>query len=125
MTKGKHALAVNAAIPYIDSGYDGDLSMKLAFIVCNEVYTARVMEVLEKIGIDYYTRWEQVKGKGHGTEAHLGTRSFPGVNTMLMIAFTDQDALQALIENIGETNKGITRPDDRIRLFQLPLERMV
>ena len=34
--------------------------MKMAFVVCNEVYTARVMEILEKIGIDYYTRWEQV-----------------------------------------------------------------
>jgi hypothetical protein len=97
----------------------------MAFVVCNEVYTARVMEILEKIGIDYYTRWEQVKGKGHGTEAHLGTRSFPGVNTMLMIAFTDQPALETLIENINETNKGIARPDDRIRLFQVPLERIV
>ncbi len=99
--------------------------MKMAFLVCNEVYTSRVMEVLEKNGIDYYTRWEQVKGKGHGTEAHLGTRSFPGVNTMLMIAFTDHDALQQLIDNIAETNKGIARSDDRIRLFQVPLERIV
>jgi nitrogen regulatory protein PII len=99
--------------------------MKMAFVVCNEVYTARVMEILEKIGIDYYTRWEQVKGKGHGTEAHLGTRSFPGVNTMLMIAFTDQPLLEALIDHIGETNKGIGRADDRVRLFQVPLERIV
>jgi len=99
--------------------------MKMAFVVCNEVYTARVMEILEKNGIDYYTRWEQVKGKGHGTEAHLGTRSFPGVNTMLMIAFTDQPALEILIGNITEANRGITRPDDHIRLFQVPLERMV
>jgi nitrogen regulatory protein PII len=99
--------------------------MKMAFVVCNEVYTARVMEILEKIGIDYYTRWEQVKGKGHGTEAHLGTRSFPGVNTMLMIAFTDQPLLETLIDHINETNRGIARPDDRIRLFQVPLERIV
>ena len=99
--------------------------MKMAFVVCNEVYTARVMEILEKNGIDYYTRWEQVIGKGHGTEAHLGTRSFPGLNTMLMIAFTDQPALETLIENINETNRGIARPDDRIRLFQIPLERIV
>ena len=83
--------------------------MKMAFVVCNEVYTARVMEILEKNGIDYYTRWEQVIGKGHGTEAHLGTRSFPGLNTMLMIAFTDQPALETLIENINETNRGIGR----------------
>ena len=99
--------------------------MKMAFVVCNEVYTARVMEILEKLGIDYYSRWEQVKGKGHGTEAHLGTRSYPGVNTMLMIAFTDQPALDGLIGKITETNGAIARPDDRVRLFQVPLERIV
>ena len=99
--------------------------MKMAFMVCNEVYTARVMEILEKLGIDYYTRWEQVKGKGHGTEAHLGTRSYPGVNTMLMIAFTDQPALEGLIGKVTEANASIARPDDRIRLFQVPLERIV
>jgi len=99
--------------------------MKMAFVVCNEVYTSRVMEMLEKLGIDYYSRWEQVKGKGHGTEAHLGTRSYPGVNTMLMIAFTDQPALDGLIARITETNDTIARPDDRVRLFQVPLERMV
>ena len=99
--------------------------MKMAFVVCNEVYTARVMEILAKNGIDYYTRWEQVMGKGHGTEAHLGTRSFPGVNTMLMIAFTDQPALETLIEGISEANKGIARSDDHIRLFQIPLDRIV
>ena len=99
--------------------------MKMAFVVCNEVYTSRVMEMLEHLGIDYYTRWEQVKGKGHGTEAHLGTRSFPGINTMLMIGFTDQPALEQLIGKITETNRDIARPDDRIRLFQVPLERIV
>ncbi|HTR98817.1 MAG TPA: hypothetical protein VML00_03645 [Bacteroidota bacterium] len=99
--------------------------MKMAFMVCNEVYTTRVMEILEQLGIDYYSRWEQVKGKGHGTEAHLGTRSYPGVNTMLMIAFTDQPALERLIDRITETNASIARPDDRVRLFQVPLERIV
>ena len=47
------------------------------------------------------------------------------MNTMLMIAFTDQPALEALIDHISETNKAIGRADDRIRLFQVPLERIV
>ncbi|MBI3057548.1 MAG: transcriptional regulator, partial [Betaproteobacteria bacterium] len=45
--------------------------MKIAFVVHNELFTARVMELLAASGIDYYTRWEQVLGKGHGTEPHL------------------------------------------------------
>ena len=99
--------------------------MKIAFIICNEVYSHRVMELLDKLGIDYYTRWEQVKGKGHGTDAHLGTRSFPGMNAVIMIAFEDESKLEKLIPEIVEANTEITRPDDRIRLFQLPLDRIV
>jgi len=83
------------------------------------------MDMLHGIGIDYYTRWEQVKGKGHGTDPHLGTRSFPGMNAVLMIAFEAEAALNRLIEEIAQANGHITRADDRIRLFQVPLERIV
>jgi len=99
--------------------------MKIAFIIFNDIYVPRVMELLGKLGIDYYTRWEQVKGKGHETDAHLGTRSFPGTNAVIMIAFEDESKLEKLISQIVEANKEITRPDDRVRLFQLPLERIV
>ncbi len=99
--------------------------MKLACVVCSEVYEHRVMEILATTGIDYYTCWEHVKGKGHGTEAHLGTRSFPGMNAVLMIAIEDDSVLDRLIAGIEEGNKDIPRPDDRIRLFQVPLEKIV
>lgn len=99
--------------------------MKLAFVVCNDVYFPRLMAVLERMGIDYYTRWDKVTGKGHGTEPHLGTRSFPGYNTVLMIAFQDGEVPAKLIGEIEITNQGILRADDKIRLFQLPLEKIV
>ncbi len=99
--------------------------MKIAFLVCNEVFAPRVMEMLTGSGIDYYTRWEQVKGKGHGTDPHLGTRSFPGTNAVLMIAFQEEAALDELIRRISQANEGITRADDRIRLFEIPLERII
>lgn len=99
--------------------------MKIVFMVNNEVYTPRVQELLHTLGIDFYTKWEQVKGKGHGTEAHLGTRSFPGMNAVHMIGFQDESILENLISEITLANKQITRPDDRIRLFQIPLERII
>ncbi len=99
--------------------------MKIAFIIFRDVFVSRVMDQLKKLEIDYYTEWEQVKGKGHGTEAHLGTRSFPGVNNVLMIAFDDESKLEQLIRGIEEANKLVECADDRIRLFQLPLERIV
>lgn len=99
--------------------------MKLAFIVHNQYQSPSVMEILRVAGIDYYTRWEHVTGKGHGTEAHLGSGGFPSMNSVLMIAFPEQGPLDALIREITAVNQQIQRADDKIRLFQLPLERMV
>jgi len=99
--------------------------MKIAFIVHNEFLSSQVMGLLKSLGIDYYTRWDQAKGKGHGTEPHLGSGSFPSMNCVLMIAFQDEAPLDALIQGITAANAAIKRPSDRIRLFQLPLERMV
>ena len=99
--------------------------MKIAFVVHNDLFGSQVMKLLAAAGIDYYTRWDEVKGKGHLTEPHLGRGSAPGTNTVLMIAFQYEAPLEALIQSITATNAAITRPDDKIRLFQLPLERIV
>ncbi len=34
---------------------------------------------LNELEIDFYTQWEDVKGKGHNTDAHLGNRPFPAI----------------------------------------------
>jgi hypothetical protein len=99
--------------------------MKMAFIVHNEHYTARVMQLLNDAGIDYYTRWDHATGKGHGTEPHLGRGTYSSTNSVMMIAFREEAPLDALIQAINNANTEITRPADRIRLFQLPLERVV
>lgn len=99
--------------------------MKMAFIVHNEYMLDEVMQLLKSAGIDYYTRWDQVQGKGHGTEPHLGSGSHASTNSVLMIAFPEQDPLEKLIELIITANSGIKRSDDKIRLFQLPLDRIV
>ena len=99
--------------------------MKIAFVIHNENYTDHVMKLLNSAGIDYYTRWEHAKGKGHGTEPHLGSGSFAAMNSVLMIAFPDEAPLEMLIEGINVANAEIKRSDDKIRLFQLPLDRIV
>ena len=99
--------------------------MKFAFVVHNSLHWPRMMELLKAANIDYYTRWDEVKGKGHGTEPHLGEGSFQSTNSVLMIAFQEEPPLAALIENITAENTQIKRADDKIRLFQLPLERIV
>ena len=83
------------------------------------------MELLARCDIDYYTRWERAMGKGHETEPHLGKGMFASLNGVLMIAFEDETPLQALIREVQAANAGIKRRADHIRLFQVPLERVV
>lgn len=99
--------------------------MKLTFIVYHDILDDRVSKVLNELNIDYFTQWEDVKGKGHQTDAHLGNRPFPGFNFVRMIAFTGEDVLEKLVEKINDLNKLVEREDDKIRLFQVPLERIV
>jgi len=99
--------------------------VKLAMLVCNSYFVDRVMAILAESGIDYYTRWDGATGKGHGTEPHLGAGAFGSTNSVLMIAFEDEAPLNALVSGIQAANRETRRPSDRIRLFQLPLERIV
>lgn len=99
--------------------------MKMAFIVHADFMHSRVMELLKAKSIDYYTRWTNVVGKGRGTDPHLGEGTYQSTNDVLMIAFEDEAALERLIEGIRELNATVKRADDKVRLFQMPLDRIV
>ena len=99
--------------------------MKLTFIVYHDILDDRVSKALKELEIDYYTQWEDVKGKGHNSDAHLGNRPFPGYNFVRMIAFTDEAIVDKLITKINELNEIVERDDDKIRLFQTPLEKII
>ncbi len=97
----------------------------VAFVVYNEIFHTRVMEMLRKSAIDYYTRWGPVTGKGRGTEPHLGQGAYGSTNAVLMIGFEDDRPLRTLIDAIHVFNAQAARADDHVRLFQMPLVRLV
>ena len=99
--------------------------MKMALVVCNSFFMDRLMAVLKETGIDYFTSWDRATGKGHGTEPHLGSGIYGSTNSVTMIAFEDEKPLEDLIQGIRKANEDIHRPADRIRLFQMPLDRIV
>jgi len=99
--------------------------MKLALLVCNSYFMDRVMKILKDNGIDYFTSWDRAKGKGHGTEPHLGSGGFASTNSVTMVAFEDEAPLEGLIRSIKAANQETKRAADHIRLFQLPLDRIV
>ena len=99
--------------------------MKFALVVCNSYFNDRLMKILKDNGIDYFTSWDKATGKGHGTEPHLGSGAYGSTISVTMIAFENDAPLEALIRGIQEANREIKRAADHIRLFQLPLDRIV
>ena len=97
----------------------------MTFLVCNSYFMDRVMAILKDLGIDYFTSWDRAKGKGHGTDPHLGAGAFGSTNTVTMIAFEDKAPLDALVSALAVANRDIKRKSDHVRLFQLPLDRIV
>ncbi len=99
--------------------------MKIVFLVYHDILDDRISNILDELKIDFFTEWENVKGKGHSTDAHLGSRTFPGYNSVRMIAFQEEKVLGKLTEKISSLNSEIVREDDRVRLFQIPLEKII
>jgi len=97
----------------------------MTLLVCNSFFADRLMEILNENGIDYFTRWDNARGKGRGTRPHRGSGAYPSTTSVTMIAFEDEGPLEALIRSINEANREIQRAEDHIRLFQMPLERIV
>ena len=99
--------------------------MKIAFLVYHDVIDDRVIKILDELKIDGYTKWEQVVGKFQGSDGHLGTRTYPGHNSVRMIPFRDDEVLQKIILELENFNKTAVKKDDEIRLYLLPLEKIV
>jgi len=99
--------------------------MKLAFVIYHDILEDRVSKSFTELNIDFYTEWENVKGKGHNTDAHLGNRPYPGYNIVRMIAFAADDLIESLTYKIKELNEVIERDDDKIRVFLIPLEKII
>ncbi len=75
--------------------------MKAVLIVHNVVIEEQVNDALASVGIDCYTRFTNVLGKGRLSEPHLDTEVWPGVNTGSLIV-TDQDSAEKIMEKIRQ-----------------------
>ena len=95
--------------------------MKMVMISYNEALEGDVMEKLQAAGIESYTQWTKVRGKGKTAEPHLGSTVWPKYNTVIMAAI-DDDMLPALLAGVRELRKKLGR--EGIKAFVLPLEQV-
>jgi nitrogen regulatory protein PII len=72
--------------------------MKAIMIIYNQAHTERVEYMLEKLGVNGYSLWENVQGKGSNTGVpHFGTHAWPEINKSLL-AIVDDDLIDRILE---------------------------
>ncbi|MCK4649335.1 hypothetical protein KAT51_07410 [bacterium] len=98
--------------------------MKMVLIVYNAAISEEVMEALQEIGVENYTKWDRVLGKGPISGPHFDSDVWPGVNSMLAIAVEDEKKDEIMIK-VRELKSKESLRKEGIRAFILPLEEMI
>jgi len=80
--------------------------MKAVFVVYNQAHVEETDEILVRMGIRGFTRWEGVQGAGsRGGEPHLGSHAWPGKNMATMVIVEDSlvDELLKELKKLDES----------------------
>lgn len=75
--------------------------MKAIFLVHNIGITDELEQLLKKVGIESYTRWERVQGVGKSSGPHLGTHIWPSINSALFVV-TDDEKARVFMESVRQ-----------------------
>jgi len=80
-------------------------------------------EALSSLGIEGFTKWERVLGRGETSGPHLGTHIWPKTNALLSIALEDTQAslLMQKVQGLKATPLG----KEGIKAFLWPIEKIV
>ena len=93
--------------------------MKMIIIAYNMALEEEVMEVLDSAGLDCYTKWEKVTGRGRLSAPHLGTHVWPGFNNVMMV-IADDGSVSPLLEGVRNLRRTLGK--EGIKAFVLPVE---
>ena len=78
--------------------------MKAIMIIYNQAHTEKVEYLLDKFGINGYTLWENVQGRGTNTGVpHLGTHAWPEINKSILVV-VDDEIVETILVNVKKIN---------------------
>ncbi len=96
---------------------------EMIMIVYNQVLDEEIMGLLAAAGIDRYTKWQRVLGKGEASEPHLDTPVWPGANMVLGVVIQDKRHLQQLTKGLKELDAKLG--DKGIFAMHWPVRRII
>ncbi len=79
--------------------------MKGVFISYNQAFHEEILDIMNKSGINGYTCWEQVSGRGsHSGEPHLGDHAWPTLNTA-MLSVVEDETVKGFMHRLQELDR--------------------
>jgi len=74
--------------------------MKAIFIVYNQAHTEKVEFLLDTLGINGYTQWTNMKGRGsNGGIPHMGTHTWPEINSATL-TIVENDSVDKVLDAV-------------------------
>lgn len=98
--------------------------MKCVTIFADISIADEVAGLLTELGIDAYTQFPRIVGKGPKTGARLDSHVWPGANTGFQIVLEEAEAAR-LMDKLGEMRESGIAGAAAIFAFQTPVERVL
>ena len=74
--------------------------MKAIFTVYNQSHTEKVEFLLDTLGINGYTQWTNMKGRGsNGGIPHMGTHTWPEINSATL-TIVENDSVDKVLDAV-------------------------
>ena len=84
--------------------------MKAVFIVYNQAHTEKVEFIFDRLGINGFSEWNNMKGRGSkGGVPHLGTHTWPEINSASLAVVEDEKVSELLdaVKRMDEQNTDV------------------
>ena len=95
--------------------------MKAIFIIFNQVLSEEVLEMLNKLELRGFTKFNDLQGRGSETgDPHMGSHTWPSLNNAVLI-ITEEKMINKVFEAIDEINKEME--EQGVRAFTWPIEK--
>ncbi len=84
--------------------------MKAVMIIFNQAHTEKIEYMLDRLGINGYSLWENVQGRGTKTGVpHMGTHTWPEINKSVLTILEDD-----LVDKVLDTVKKIDAINEEV-----------
>ena len=92
-------------------------------IIYNQAHTERIEYLMDKLGVNGYSLWENVQGRGSSTGVpHLGTHAWPEINKSVL-AVVEDDSVEEILATVKKID--LINEEVGIRAFVWNVEKSV